>query len=214
MPTEPASGQSTSVGRWALIVAGLAGLTIGVLAVGGAWLLSGSGTLTDSQPITAPDRIGAFVPFEQVELNKSPRAANNVTRIQSWNEQSSQRLSRSHGGTAAVVRTYADETLKSQLTVMIFRASSPHPQYVPYEDPAELGVERPLNELQEFGQVSCSIRNNTTRAGKAPEPDSVNTISCARTGGALTVEIRPSGDVRHEPQQVAAMVDQVWDTVS
>jgi hypothetical protein len=196
------------------VVTGLAGLAVGAVVVGGAWLLNGSGTPVDASQISAPGRIGEFVPFEEVELNKSPRAASSVTRVQSWNEQSSRRLSRSHGGTAAVVRTYAERNLESQLTVMIYRARSSHPQYVPYEDPAELGLAAPLNELQEFGQVSCTIRNNSTRVGTTPDSRSANAVSCARTGDALTVEIRPSGDVRHQPRQVAEMVDEVWNAVS
>jgi hypothetical protein len=51
----------------------------------------------DSRPISVPDRIGEFVPFDHVELTKSARAASNATRIQSWNEQSAESLSRSYG---------------------------------------------------------------------------------------------------------------------
>jgi hypothetical protein len=199
-----------------LVVAGLVGLAVGTLVVGGAWLLSGSGSSasSDSQPITMPDRIGEFVPFDQVELNKSERAASSVTRIRSWNEQSSQRLSQSYGGTAAVVRLYADQALEDQLTVMVYRARSPYPQYVPYEDPAAMGLARPMNELQEFGDVSCSIRNDTTLAGGTPGPDSAHPVSCSRTNNALTVEIRPVGSAGQQPQQVAALVDEVWNAVS
>lgn len=196
-------------------MAGLVGLAVGALVVGGAWLVTGSSGSVDKLPIAAPERVGELVPFDQVERNKSERAARTVTRIRSWDEQSSQRLSQSHDGTAALVRTYSDQELRQQVTVMIYRARSPHPQYVPYQDAKELSLAVPLDDLQQFGEVSCSVRNEPTPEGKSPGPKSAHTISCARTGDALTVELRPTGsDLAYEPRKVAGLVDELWNAVS
>jgi hypothetical protein len=196
------------------VVAGLAGLAVGALGVGGAWLASGSGAATDTRAINAPDKVGKYILFDQVESIKSPKAASLVTKVRSENEQSSRRLSQSFGGTAAVVQMYSDQELQQQLTLMIYRARSPHPQYVHYEDTQALGLARPYESEEEFGEVSCVVRNDITMAGTTPSPDSQHVTSCSRTGSALTVEIRPNVVLGNNPAEVAKLVDEVWNSVS
>lgn len=216
LPTQPVPAPLNAPTRapWALVAAGLAGLAVGALVVGGAWLASGSGAAKDTRAINVPSKVGKYIMFDQVELNKSPGAASNVSRVRSENEQSSRRLSQSFGGTAAVVRVYSDQELQQQLTLMIYRARSPHPQYVRYEDTQALGLARPYESEEEFGEVSCVVQNDLTPVGTTPIPESIHVISCSRTGSALTVEIRPNSVLGHQPAEVAKLVDEVWSSVS
>lgn len=216
LSAEPA--HSAPVGQrlpWGLLsVAGVIGLVVGGLIVGGLWMESDGGGpgRTDSKSITLPSRIAEFVPFDQVELNKTGQAgAANVARVKSWDDQSSKRLSKSNSGAGALVRSYADKDLRNQISVLAVRASAPNPQFVPYQDASTLGLVHAPEEEEQFSQVSCVIHNDPTPAGSAPSLNAVHTTSCLRTNGALTIEIRPTGDISNEPQRVANLVDEVWD---
>jgi hypothetical protein len=218
-PVEPAAAEEPvpapprQRAQWAPVLVGLAGLVVGAVVVGGAWLVSGSGS-TDTRAVKAPDAVGPFLPFDQIAVNKSPQATRMVTRTLTTNDQNSQRLSQSHGGAGAVVRLYSDQDLQQQLTLMIYRAPSAHPQFVEYQDTKILGLARPTQEAQEFGEVSCVVRNDPTAAGDTPSSRSAHAVSCSRTSADLTVEILPGGDLVDQPRQIARMVDEVWNSVS
>lgn len=197
-----------------MLLAGLAGLAAGVLAVGGAWLLSGPGGV-DTRAVTLPEKAGEYVPIEQTDLHvKSELGKRSAERFRKQNERSSQQLSASHGGAGAAVRVYSDQEMEKLFTVLVYRVKSAHPRYVPHAEPADLGLAKAPQSAEEFGEVSCEVRNDPTPQGKTPAPDSVHTVSCSRTSDALTVEIQPNGQAGLEPQQVAALVDEVWKTVS
>jgi hypothetical protein len=200
---------------WPLVLTGVGGLALGALVVGGLWLESGSGGVpVGTESITFPVKIAEYVPFDQVALNQTARAADNVSRVESWDEQSSRRLSKSNNGAAALVRTYADKDLKNQISVLAYRAPTASPQFVPYQDAATLGLVHAPDEVEQFSDVSCMIHNDPTPAGNTPSPNSVHTTSCIRTGDSLTVEIRPTGDISNEPQRVADLADEVWDSLA
>jgi hypothetical protein len=203
---------------WGLLAgAGVIGLVVGGLIIGGLWLESDGGGpgSVDSKSITLPSRIAEFVPFDQVELNKTGQAgAANVARVKSWDDQSSKRLSKSNSGAGALVRSYADKDLRNQISVLAVRAPVPNPQFVPYQDANTLGLVHAPEEEEQFSEVSCVIHNDPTPAGAAPSLNAVHTTSCLRTNGTLTVEIRPTGDISNEPQRVANLVDEVWDTLA
>jgi hypothetical protein len=198
-----------------LLLAGLLGLVVGGLVVGLIWYGSGSASpVTGTQSITLPGSIGEFVPFGEVDLNKTSRGKDNVARIESWDEQSSLRLSKATGA-SATVRAYADKDLRNQLSVLAFRAkANPNPPYVPYQDANTLGLVHPPDEVEQFSSVSCVLRNDPTAVGLVPSPNSTHTISCVRTGPQLTVEIRPTGDISNEPQRVAQLVDEVYQALT
>jgi hypothetical protein len=199
-----------------MLFAGLIGLLIGALVIGGVWLASGSTAAgVGTQSITIPQSIGEFVPFEQVDLNKSAKATDNVARVESWDEQSTLRLSKASGGAAAAVRSYSDKDLRNQISVLVYRATaSPNPQFVPYQDANTLGLVHPPEEMEQFSGVSCVLHNDPTPVGTNANPNSVHTINCVRTGPELTVEIRPTGDISNEPQRVAQLVDEVWNSLA
>jgi hypothetical protein len=216
LSAEPAhSAARPSRTPWPLVLVGVGGLVLGGLVVGGLWLEnSGPGGQVGTQAIALPGRIAEYVPFGQVDLNKSARAKENVARIESWDEQSGKRLSKSNNNAAAVVRVYADKDLKNQISVMAYRAAAPNPQFVPYQDAATLGLVHPPEESEQFSEVSCVVRNDPTAIGSVPGTDSVHTSSCLRSNDSLTVEIRPTGDISNEPQRVADLVDEVWDQLA
>ncbi|MEV4314206.1 hypothetical protein [Actinocrispum sp. NPDC049592] len=184
--------------------------------MGGLWLESGGGgsNRADPKSVSLPSRIAEFVPFDQVELNKTGASgAANVARVKSWDDQSSKRLSKSNGGAGAIVRAYADKDLRNQISVLVVRAPAENPQFVQYQDPNTLGLVHAPEEEEQFSEVSCVIHNDPTPAGQAPTLNSVHTTSCLRSGDALTVEIRPTGDISNEPQRVADLVNEVWDSL-
>jgi hypothetical protein len=207
-PPTPVTGKPWSL----LILAGLVGLAVGVLAIGGVWLFTGTGTTVDKRPITAPPKVGEYVPFDQTKLNTTARPEI-LARMKQQNERSSQRLSEDYGGAGAAVLLYSDQELQQQLTVMIYRAPSAHPLYVPYEDEAFIGLARPSRSAEEYGEVSCAVANDPTPAGQTPPPGSMHVNTCTRTSGQLTVEIRPNGPLADQPAKVAKLVDEVWAAV-
>lgn len=198
---------------WALVVAGLAGLAVGALTVGGAWLATGPFAGVDTREITMPNRIGEYMPLDQVEIYKRPHAAQMLGRIRAEWENSSQRLSQSYGGVAAVVRLYSDDKAEQQMEVRVFRAPSPYPQFVPYVDAKAIGLAEPTEVAVTYGDVSCKVSNAPTPAGRETSPGASRTISCLRTNDKLTVEIIPSGQVDERARTVAALVDQVWNSL-
>jgi hypothetical protein len=207
-PPEPATRAP-----WALVLAGLAGLAMGALAIGGVWLGSGTGTPISKQAIVAPKKIGELVSIDLVKLPASARP-DLVARVKDQNRRSSQRLSQAHGGAGALVQVYSDGTLGQQVTLMIYRAPSAHPLYVPYEDNSYLGLAKPSQSAEELGEVSCLVRNDPVPAGQAQPRGSEHVQMCSRTDSLLTVEIHPNGNLADSPLQVAALVNSAWNAVA
>ncbi|MFC1430125.1 hypothetical protein ACEZDB_05560 [Streptacidiphilus sp. N1-3] len=126
---------------------------------------------------------------------------------------SAQRLSQAYGGAKAVVQHYADSEVAEIVILDAVSASSPQP-YVPYEDAAQLGMAVPPDQLVQVGQVACVVYNQGTAAGQKPTAESVVVNYCQRTGSGLTVQLRASGDLQHQPQQMAALVEKAWTALS
>lgn len=204
---EPAPPNGRRNPRAIAVVAAFAGLVVGAAAASGAWLLFGNdGPSTGT--VSAPARIGDYYRFPDVpRLRSGDNETKTVDRQKRWDEESSARLSASHDGAGAVVQQYATEDLESMLALEVVRAPSPFPQYVPYSDPEELGLDEPLEETLEFGDVSCAVRNNPST--------SPNVINCLRTSANLTVTItHVGGDLGQRPEDVAKLVDQAWSQLS
>jgi hypothetical protein len=198
---------------WALVLTGLGGLMAGTLIVGGAWFFSATGTHADKNPINAPTRIGAFLRFDKVDVTESGRP--DIQRmVLAQNEKSSQRLSESHGGAAAFVQLYYGRDLRQQLNVQVYRDESAHPLFAPYEDNQRLRLAKPSQSAEEYGEVSCLVRNDPVPAGQTPGRGTTHTTVCSRTDTALTVEIRPTGGLADEPAEIAFLVDEFWDAIT
>jgi hypothetical protein len=210
-PVPPAPGLSL---RSPLVV-GIAGLVVGVVAVGVPWLASGT---TSTSPfgagkasLKAPTSIGGYT-----QLRKNPKfGAASLKMINDSDPQSAKNLSAAYGGAAAVVEPYADAGLETFVTLEAVRAQSPTP-YVPYENAQDLGLAKPDQEIVVFGAVHCLVANNPTQAGQAEQPDGINTLTCERTSAHLTVRLRfgGGGDLMHSPQQAAALVDTAWNLLA
>lgn len=179
---------------------------VGGLLVGGAWLLFGDGG-PSSAPISAPRRVSDYTPFgdaaERLDRDKGKAIAD---RYRDWDQRSSERLSAAYDGAGAFVQTYTDDNLEQSFTVEAVRAPTPYPPYAPYSDPKVLGMDRPTEELREFDDVGCLIRN---------DPSQSYVISCVRTDDNLTVRItHVTGDLLEDPETVAELVDTAWQELS
>lgn len=206
-----------SIGIAIPLTAALLGLAVGASLVTGAWLIFGSGGESASTAaVSAPSTVGGYVRFADVKLNQTDAAKKTVDRVGNWNLQGAERLSKSHSGAATAIESYTDEGIDNQFTVLIVRARSPFPPFVAFVDPAELGVARPNEEVLEFGDVACTVRNGTTPVGQQPKPEDTVVTACLHTNATLTVQIsRPIGDnLGHSPEKVANLVNEVWSTVS
>ena len=208
VPTPP-RGFPTPVprrGRGGAVLAGVAGLVVGGLLVGVAWLLLGDDGASSS-PISAPARISGYMRYgdaaEGVDREKGREIAD---RYRDWDQRSSERLSAAHDGAGAFVQSYTDEGLEQSFTVEAVRAPAPYPPYAPYSDPEYLRMERPVEELREFGDVGCLVRN---------DPSQSYVTSCVRTDDDLTVQItHVGGDLLDDPEAVAKLVDAAWQELS
>lgn len=194
-------------GSGGVILAGVAGLVVGGLLVGGAWLLFGGDDGGSFAPISAPEGISGYSRYgdaaERIDRDRGKEVAD---RYRDWDQRSSERLSAAHDGAGAFVQTYTDDELEQTFTVEAVRAPAPYPPYAPYTDPEVLGMERPVEELREFGEVGCLVRNDTSRSF---------VTSCLRTDDDLTVRItHVGGDLGEDPEAVAELVDAAWQELS
>ncbi len=201
------------------LVSGILGLAVGallvgvpVVVIGGSSSSSSTSTAGGSSDLHAPAVLGGLEPMAGLL-----HSAGGVTAadMNSDDAKSGQRLSAAYGGAPAVVQEYSDTGLDNFAVLQVVRANSPG-VYVPYENPAELQVVRPNDELITVGAVSCVIANQPTPVGQTPSPTSLNVTSCQRTGSGLTVTVRPGGggDLQHDPNQVAALVNSAWTELS
>jgi hypothetical protein len=192
----------------------LIGLVVGAAVVGGVWTFTafaGTGGGGTGGSITAPARLGAYMQVSDIDLYRSDKGRANLERIQSWDRQSSKRLSEAFGGADARIQSYADAQLESQFSLQIVRASAPFPPFVPYQDAKVLGLARPQQEVVRHGQVACVVQNDVTVSGQSPAPDAVHVLTCMRTAPGLTVQVGSvGGPVARRPEEVAALVDEAW----
>lgn len=194
-------------GRGGVVLAGVAVLVVGGLLVGGAWLIFGGGGGGSSTPISAPERISGYTRYgdaaEGINREKGKEIAD---RYRDWDQRSSERLSAAHDGAGAIVQSYADDRLYKTFTLEAMRVPAPYPPYVPYSNAEYLHLERPVEELREFGDVGCVVRNDVSQS---------YVLSCVRTDDDLTVQItHVGGDLTGDPEAVAKLVDAAWQELS
>lgn len=196
-------------GRAIAVVALVVGLVAGAGLASGAWLLfgdSGGAIGGSSVSVSAPARLGDYYRFSdlpKVRTSQSDDLKEMVDRQARWDQEGSTRLSASRDGAGAVVQRYASEDLESMFSLEVVRSPSPSPQYVPYTDAEYLGLDKPLDEMLEFGSVSCVVRN---------DPSGQTFVTgCQRTSGNLTVTVaQVNGDLNEKPETVAKLVDEAW----
>lgn len=197
-PTPP-NGRAN--GRAIAVVAGFVGLAVGAAVVAGAWLLFGNDGGGSSSPISAPEQVGDYYRFADVPLLQDEDRRPVDYRVEA-DRRSSERLSAANGDAGAFVQQYSDDELENGFSLDVVRAPSPA-LYVPYSDPKYLGVDKPLEEVREFGDVACAMRNLTSGESTVTR--------CLRTDAGLSVTISGvTGDLAEQPEQVAALVDEAW----
>ncbi|MET7696593.1 hypothetical protein [Streptomyces sp. NPDC005485] len=222
----PAPGPPRAAWYARPVTVGLAGLLLGAAVIGVPWLLTrddtsaagGQGALTggSTAALSAPEKLGEFLHQDAAAkaLRKDGSADKNAKQFATADRRSTGLLSTAYGGAPAVVQSFADRKFENLFQLTAVRARSPRP-FVAYQDPVQLGLVVAPNKLSSFRKVDCVIYNDPTNSGGTPASDSVHVISCQRTADGLTVQIRQvSGDVGHDPQQVAGLVDQAWTALS
>jgi hypothetical protein len=198
-------------GRAVAVVAAVVGLVVGAGVTSGAWLLFGGdgGTVGGSSAaVSAPARLGDYYRYPDLQKVRERNGENGdmtkvVDRQASWDKESSARLSASRGGAGAVVQQYGNVALDSMFSLEVVRSPTASPQYVTYSDPEYLHLEKPPEEMVEFGPVSCVVRNN-------PSGETF-VANCQRTGEDLTVTVsHANGDLGGDPEAVADVVNEAW----
>lgn len=192
--------------RGPAVVAAIVSLVVGGALVGGAWLLFGNDGASSS-PISAPARLSDYVKHGDASVFAENANGREVAqRRDDWDAKSAERLAAAHDGAGAFVQTYTDKDVRNTFMLEVVRAPAPFPPYVPYSDPKDLGMERPLEELRTFGDVGCLVRN---------DPAQSYLTSCLRTNANLTVQIsHVSGDLAQDPAEVAGLVDKAWQELA
>ena len=211
----PSPAPSPRSSRVPLYVAAGVGLVVGALIVGVLWLTvgsSGGGVGGSSSPVAAPAKVGEYQRFADIPGNKSGPGRATADRFTSWNSQTAQRISAAYNGAAASVETYAKSDLSVIFSVQVVRANAPA-LFVPYQDPKALGLAEPDQDVKTFGKVQCIVHTQQ-RAAENPGPSQVIGTDCQRTGGGLTVRIPTTGGgLGEHPDQVAAVVDEVFNSI-
>lgn len=203
VPAPPNGGASP---RAIAVFAGVAGLVVGAALASGFWLLFGNESGSSSS-VAAPERLGEYYRIPDVpKIGEGDNQQRMADRMSRYDKESTARLSAAHDGAGAVVQQYANEDFESMFSLEVVRAPSPYPPYVPYVDPEDLGLDKPVEEVIEYGQVACAVRNQPS------QPPIV--MVCMRTTDDLTVAITHvnNGDVA--AKDVAKLVDEAWSEVS
>ncbi|MFL6118468.1 hypothetical protein [Actinophytocola sp.] len=205
----PESPAPPNGGRAVAVVAGVVGVVVGAGLASGAWLLfGGDGGGGSSAAVSAPARLGDYYRYPDLQkVRERNGQSGDMTKLvdhqATWDKESSARLSASRDGAGAVVQQYANEELESMFSLEVVRSPSASPQYVAYSDPGYLGVDKPPEEMVEFGPVSCVVRNDTT--------GQTFVVNCQRTSAELTVTVtHANGDLGGNPRAVADVVNEAW----
>jgi hypothetical protein len=199
--------------RTGILVAGVIGLVIGALVASGIWLLanSGGGGPAGSGPPVPPAKLGEYARIGDLRLSQSGLGKQNADRVSGWNQHSAERLSATYGGAAAAAETYYDEGMRTQFALYLVRTRAPFPPFVPFQDSAYLQVKRPFEEMRQFGDVACMVRNDPVPTNGEDRADTTHVVTCLRTSDHFTVQIAyVTDDLGNNPQQVADLVNQAW----
>lgn len=197
-------------------VVGLVGAVVGALVAGVPLLLagggdSGGGSLGASHDaLSAPNTVGAYS-----SMIKNPKVnANTIKRITDTETVSAKNLSDAYGGATAVFRQYSDADLENDFSLAAVRAQSPKP-FIAYVDAAQLGLVKPEQDVEMFGQVACVVHHQPVLAGQQEQPDQVHVSSCERTSAHLTVRLLfGGGDAWNKAADAAALTDEAWSQLS
>jgi hypothetical protein len=205
VPAPPNGGASP---RAIAVFTGVAGLLLGAAVASGIWLLFGNGGGPSSSPVTAPERLGEFYRFpDQPKIGDGENQQRVIDRQVRYDQENTARLAAAHDDAGAVVQQYTNEGLDTMFSLEVVRAPSPHPPYVQFSDPEDLGLDKPVEEVLEYGDVACAVRNQPS------QPPIV--MTCVRSADDLTVAITHVGNFEEmTPEVVAKLVDDAWSQLS
>jgi hypothetical protein len=193
---------------------GLVGAVVGALVAGLPLLLTrgggGGGLGASKDSISAPDNVGGYTP-----MLKNPKVdAATIKRLTAMESVSAKNLSAAYGGAGAVLRQYSDDGFMNDFTLEAVRAESPKP-FTPYIDPASLGLVKPDQDVETFGQVNCLVHYQPVNQGQQVQPEQIKVMTCERTSAHLTVRLLfGAGDAWQKPADAAALTEQAWSKLS
>jgi hypothetical protein len=170
---------------------------------------------SDASTFAPPKKLGAYSRFGDLKLNKTGPGLKTAQRHAAWNRKTAAAASAAYAGAQAIAEDYSNDGLTDFALLVAVKAPTPR-LFVPYTDPAALGVAKAPQEVRTYGSVQCQVQNDPTVAGRKPAAESVHTIMCQRSGPHLTVQIRGvTGDhLGNHPETVAQLIDQVYTSLS
>jgi len=125
-------------------------------------------------------------------------------------------LSDAFGGAPAAEQIYTDEA--GLVTVVATAVSSTAPDtYVPYVDPAKLGLlAAPLERIESSdNSAACLVRNSPVTVEGDPAALDSTVVWCERIGDGVTVRIdQVDGDIGSDIQTVKELTDELYVAVT
>lgn len=194
----------------------LAGVIALVLGFAGALpATTNASATTSSAAVQLPGKVGNLLPIEQAVQKSGGRVTALIKGYAASDRATARALSAANDGAGAATQAYSIPNESAFAIVEAVRAHTAAP-VVFAEDAKDEGLAEPGRQVIKVGAVSCSVMNEVVAAGQ-PEPAKDVTVSyCQRSEGALTVTVQPGGvgALVRSPQQVAALVNQVWSDVN
>jgi hypothetical protein len=158
-------------------------------------------------PVPAlPERLGAdYLPVTEI-----PEYALSLARYASYRVADVEALESVSGGLADA-QYYSSTEYGSAITLYSYLADSP-PPFVWYRDPENLDALAALNEVLEFGDVTCLVSNSLVRPDGDPADLDPQTEWCHVSNGGLTVMATElTGEMRDD---VSIAVDALGEAFS
>ena len=195
--SEPATGPTPPVSRAGLpfVLRILGGCLVVAIIVGAG--LAAERFISDDD-LELPDEVGGLA------VDDSQKAHD----LYDYNDE---RVSDAYDGADAVTRLYGRES-DSPLIVTAVEAGSSPPLPTGFDDPDALGIDAPLNELVDKGDVTCLITRNAQPADEGSGDPAPVAVLCQRTHGDLTVRVL--GTQEPDLDDVVDATDEVWEELS
>src|SRR4051812_38381936 len=143
---------------------------------------------SDASTFAPPKKLGAYVRFGDVKINRTGLGLKQARRHAAWNQKTAAAASAAYAGAQAIAEDYSNDGLTDFALLVAVKAPTPK-LYVPYVDAAYLALAKPPQEVRAYGDVQCQVQNDPTASGRKPAPESVHVIMCQRSGAHLTVQI-------------------------
>jgi len=195
--SEPAAGPTPPASR--------AGLTFVLRILGGCLVVAivvGAGLAAEryisDEDLELPDEVGGL-------------AVDNSAKARDLYDYNDERVSDAYDGADAITRLYGRDS-DAPLVVTVVEAESSPPLPTGFDDPEALGLEAPLNELVDEGDVTCLVTRNPGPPEEGSGDPAPVAVLCQRTHGDLTVRVL--GTQEPDLDKVVDVTDEVWEELT